>query len=51
LPPTASSAPRLRDDAKVRAFLTARAQARGVSLSELVDALLKKDIKLIAAAE
>jgi hypothetical protein len=35
----------------VLAFLTARAQARGVSLSELVNALLKKDIELIEAAE
>jgi hypothetical protein len=38
-------------DAEVLAFLTARAQARGVSLSELVNALLKKDIELIEAAE
>ena len=30
-------------EAQVLAFLTARAQARGVSLSELVNALLKKD--------
>jgi hypothetical protein len=36
---------------EVRAFLTERAQARGVSLSDLVDALLKKDIELIEAAE
>jgi hypothetical protein len=35
----------------VLAFLTARAEARGVSLSELVNALLKKDIELIEAAE
>ena len=33
------------------AFLTARAEARGVSLSELVNALLKKDIELIETAE
>jgi hypothetical protein len=38
-------------DPEVLAFLTARAQARGVSLSELVNALLKKDIELIEAAE
>jgi hypothetical protein len=38
-------------EAEVLAFLTARAEARGVSLSELVNALLKKDIELIEAAE
>ena len=38
-------------DPDVLAFLTARAAARGVSLSELVNALLKKDIELIEAAE
>ncbi|HXW28891.1 MAG TPA: hypothetical protein VEK55_05955 [Xanthobacteraceae bacterium] len=38
-------------DAEVLAFLTARAQARGISLSDLVNALLKKDIELIEAAE
>jgi len=38
-------------DPEVLAFLAARAQARGVSLSELVNALLKKDIELIEAAE
>jgi hypothetical protein len=32
-------------------YLTARAQARGVTLSELVNTLLKKDIELIEAAE
>jgi hypothetical protein len=36
---------------EVLAFLAARAQARGISLSELVNALLKKDIELIEAAE
>jgi hypothetical protein len=35
----------------VLAFLSARAAARGISLSELVNALLKKDIELIEAAE
>jgi hypothetical protein len=35
----------------VQAFLTARAEARGMSLSDLVNALLNKDIELIAAAE
>ena len=38
-------------DPEVLAFLTARAQARGVSLSELVNALLKKSIELIEASE
>ena len=38
-------------DPEVLAFLMARAQTRGVSLSELVNALLKKDIELIEAAE
>jgi hypothetical protein len=33
----------------VLAFLTARAEARGVSLSELVNALPKKDSELIEA--
>jgi hypothetical protein len=36
---------------EVLAFLTARAQEQGVSLSELVNRLLKKDIELIEAAE
>jgi hypothetical protein len=35
----------------VLAFLSARAQARGISLSELVNALLRRDIELIEAAE
>lgn len=35
----------------VLAFLSARARARGIPLSELVNALLKKDIELIEAAE
>jgi hypothetical protein len=38
-------------DPEVLAFLTARAEARGVSLNALVNALLKKDIELIEAAE
>jgi hypothetical protein len=38
-------------DPEVLAFLSARAEARGISLSELVNALLKKDIELIEAAE
>ncbi len=36
-------------DPEVRAFLTARAAARGKSLSDLVNELLKKDIELIEA--
>jgi hypothetical protein len=43
--------PPVRLDPKVLAFLTARAQARGIPLSELVNELLKKDIELIEAAE
>jgi len=38
-------------DPEVLAFLTARAQARGIPLNELVNELLKKDIELIGAAE
>jgi hypothetical protein len=38
-------------DPEVQAFLTERAAARGLSLDELVNALLKKDIELIEAAE
>jgi len=38
-------------DPEVLAFLSARAQARGLSLSEFVNALLKKDIELIEAAD
>jgi hypothetical protein len=37
-------------DADVLAFLTARAAARGLSLNELVNTLLKKSIELIEAA-
>jgi predicted HicB family RNase H-like nuclease len=36
---------------EVLAFLTVRAQARGIPLNELVNELLKKDIELIEAAE
>ena len=38
-------------DPQVLAFLTARAKARGISLNQLVNDLLKKDIELIEAAE
>jgi hypothetical protein len=47
----AALVPPVHLEADVLAFLTARAEARGVSLSELVNALLKKDIELIEAAE
>jgi hypothetical protein len=38
-------------DADVLAFLAARAEARGITVSELVNALLKKNIELIEAVE
>jgi hypothetical protein len=38
-------------DPEVLAFLSARAEARGMPLNELVNALLKKDIELIEATE
>ena len=38
-------------DADVADYLSARAAARGVSLSALVNALLRKDIELMDAAE
>jgi hypothetical protein len=37
-------------DADVHQFLAARARARGVDVSELVNELLKKDIELIESA-
>ena len=37
-------------DAEVQAYLSARAQARGVDVSQLVNELLRKDIELIEAA-
>jgi hypothetical protein len=49
--PGAALVPPVHLDPEVLAFLTARAEARGVSLSELVNALLKKNIELIEAAE
>jgi predicted HicB family RNase H-like nuclease len=49
--PNASLSPPIHLDPEVLAFLTARAQARGVSLNELVNALLRKDIELIEAAK
>jgi len=38
-------------DPEVLAYLAERASARGISLSALVNTLLKKDIELIEAAE
>jgi hypothetical protein len=49
--PDSALMPPVHLDADVLAFLGARAEARGISLSELVNALLKKDIELIEAAE
>jgi hypothetical protein len=43
--------PPVRLDPEVVTFLTARAQARGMTLSQLVNTPLKKDIELIEAAE
>ncbi|EJW11613.1 hypothetical protein A33M_2972 [Rhodovulum sp. PH10] len=49
--PGAEVIPPVHLDPEVLAFLAARAEARGISLSELVNTLLKKDIELIEAAE
>jgi len=49
--PDAVLAPPVHLDPEVLAFLAARARARGMSLDELVNALLRKDIELIEAAE
>jgi len=49
--PEAVLTPPLHLDPAVLAFLTARAQAYGITLSELVNALLKKEIELIEATE
>ena len=38
-------------DPEVLSYLAERAQARGTSLNELVNELLKKDIELIEAAK
>ncbi len=37
-------------DADIRAYLSARAEARGIAVNQLVNELLKKDIELIEAA-
>ena len=49
--PDAVLGPPVHLDPDVLAFLSARAQARGMPLDELVNALLKKDIELIEVAE
>ena len=49
--PSSVLAPPVHLDPEVLAFLAERAAARGLSLNELVNALLKKDIELIEAAE
>ena len=38
-------------DENVQSYLAARADARGIDLSDLVNQLLKKDIELIEAAK
>jgi hypothetical protein len=47
----ATLVPPVHLDPDVLAFLTARAEARGISISELANELLKKDIELIESAE
>lgn len=47
----AALTPPVHLDPDVLAFLKARAASRGVSLSELVNTLLKKDIESIEAGE
>jgi predicted HicB family RNase H-like nuclease len=49
--PDAELVPPVHLEPEVLAFLAARAAARGVSLSDLVNTLLKKDIELIEAAQ
>jgi hypothetical protein len=44
-------APPVHLEPEVLAFLTERAAARGIPLSQLINELLKKDIELIEAAE
>jgi hypothetical protein len=51
LPPRWLLAPPVHLDPEVLVFLTARAAARGIPLNDLVNALLKKDMELIEAAE
>jgi hypothetical protein len=47
----ATLVPPVHLDPDVLSFLSARAEARGISLNELVNALLKKNIELIEAGE
>ncbi|MDB5601530.1 MAG: hypothetical protein JWN71_3574 [Xanthobacteraceae bacterium] len=49
--PNAVLTPPVHLDTDVMAFLVARAEARGVTVNELVNALLKKNIELIEVAE
>ena len=49
--PGAELAPPVHLDPEISAFLLERAAARGMSLNELVNTLLKKDIELIESAE
>jgi predicted HicB family RNase H-like nuclease len=49
--PDAQLIPPVRLEPEVLAYLADRAQARGVSLSGLVNDLLKKDVALIEAAK
>lgn len=48
--PDAQLIPPVHLEAEVLDYLSARATARGTSLSNLVNTLLKKDIELIEAA-
>lgn len=47
--PDALLAPPVHLDPEVQRFLTERAVARGLSLNDLVNLMLKKDIELIEA--
>ena len=46
----ATYSPQVHLDSEVLKYLQAKAQARGTTLNELVNQLLKKDIELIEAA-
>ena len=48
--PGATLVPPIRLEDDVAAYLVERAQARGLTLSSLVNTLLKRDIELIEAA-
>jgi hypothetical protein len=48
--PGAQLIPPAHLDAEVLSYLAARAEARGTSLNDLVNQLLRKDIQLIEAA-